>query len=164
MAIPWGRSHITVTFDGQCYAGMTLLYLYVVSVKLDPWLYYSWFRLFFRHCQCRIFSILNFQDFWLWNSGCKESQFYSLPFRQAVPSMYLPESHFNYSEKKIDEQDWLQFFCNLNSSQKVTHWSGKLRTEFTSLIAKSTSPRLSDTTFFACCFLQLKLAWRKPHN
>ena len=26
---------------------------------------------------------------------------------------------------------------------------GKLRTEFTSLIAKSTSPGLSDTTFFA---------------
>ena len=28
--------------------------------------------------------------------------------------------------------------------------SGKLRTEFTSPIVKSTSPRLSDTTFFAC--------------
>ena len=29
--------------------------------------------------------------------------------------------------------------------------SGKLKTEFTSPIAKSTSPRLWDTTFFACC-------------
>ena len=29
--------------------------------------------------------------------------------------------------------------------------SGKLSTEFTSPIAKSTSPGLSDTTFFACC-------------
>ena len=28
-------------------------------------------------------------------SGFKESQFYSLPFWQAVPSMYYPESHFN---------------------------------------------------------------------
>lgn len=28
---------------------------------------------------------------------------------------------------------------------------GRLRTEFTSLTAKSTSPGLSDTTFFACC-------------
>ena len=43
-----------------------------------------------------------------------------------------------------------QFFCNLNSSKKFTCPSGKLITEFTSLIAKSTSPvGLSDTTFFA---------------
>ena len=32
-----------------------------------------------------------------------------------------------------------QFFCNLNSSKKFTCQSGKLITEFTSLIAKSTS-------------------------
>ena len=42
-----------------------------------------------------------------------------------------------------------QFFCNLNSSKNITFPSGKLRTEFISLIAKSTSPGLSDTTFFA---------------
>ena len=42
-----------------------------------------------------------------------------------------------------------QFFCNLNSSKKFTCPSGKLITEFTSSIAKSTSPGLSDTTFFA---------------
>ena len=30
---------------------------------------------------------------------------------------------------------------------------GKLKTEFTSLIAKSTNPGLSDTTFFAHCWL-----------
>ena len=42
-----------------------------------------------------------------------------------------------------------QFFCNLNSSKKFTRPSSKLITEFTSSIAKSTSPRLSDTTFFA---------------
>ena len=34
-------------------------------------------------------------------SGCKESQLYSLLFRQAVPSMHYPESHF----------DQPQFFC-----------------------------------------------------
>ena len=28
-------------------------------------------------------------------SGCKESQFYSLPFGQAVASLYQPTSHFN---------------------------------------------------------------------
>ena len=44
-----------------------------------------------------------------------------------------------------------QFFCNLNSSKNFTCLLGKLRTEFSSLIAKSTSPGLSDTTFFAHC-------------
>ena len=44
-----------------------------------------------------------------------------------------------------------QFFCNLNSSKNFICPSGKLITEFTSLIAKFTSPGLSDTTFFACC-------------
>ena len=33
----------------------------------------------------------------------------------------------------------------------MTCASGKLKTEFTSPIAKSTSPELSDTTFFAHC-------------
>ena len=47
---------------------------------------------------------------------------------------------------------WIsQFFCNMNSSKNFTCPSGKLRTEFTSPTAKSTSPRLSDTTFFARC-------------
>ena len=44
-----------------------------------------------------------------------------------------------------------QFFCNLNSSKKFTCPSGKLITEFTSAIAKSASPGLSDSTFFARC-------------
>ena len=29
------------------------------------------------------------------STGCKESQFYSLPFGQAVASIYQPTSHFN---------------------------------------------------------------------
>ena len=44
------------------------------------------------------------------------------------------------------------FSCYLNSSKKITCPLGKLKTEFTSPIAKSTSPRLLDTTFFPCCF------------
>ena len=44
-----------------------------------------------------------------------------------------------------------QFFCNLYSSKNFTCPSGKLITEFTRPIAKSSSPGLSDTTFFACC-------------
>ena len=41
-----------------------------------------------------------------------------------------------------------QFSCNLNFSKNLT-CLGKLITEFSSPIAKSTSPGLSDTTFFA---------------
>ena len=54
-------------------------------------------------------------------SRCKENHFYSLPFGHS------------------------------NSSKNITCPLGKLKTEFTSLIAKSTSPRLWDTTFFAHC-------------
>ena len=43
------------------------------------------------------------------------------------------------------------FFCNLYSSKNFTCPLGKLITEFPSPIAKSSSPGLSDTTFFACC-------------
>ena len=46
-----------------------------------------------------------------------------------------------------------QFFCNLNSSKNFICPLGKLITEFTSPIAKSTSPGLSNTTFFARCFV-----------
>ena len=42
-----------------------------------------------------------------------------------------------------------QFSCNLNSSKNFICLLGKLRTQFTSPIANSTSPGLSDTTFFA---------------
>ena len=42
-----------------------------------------------------------------------------------------------------------QFFCYSNSSKSITCPSGKLKTKFTCPIAKSTSPGLSDTTFFA---------------
>ena len=43
----------------------------------------------------------------------------------------------------------LQYFLILNSTPKTfTYPLGKLRTEFSSPIAKSTSPGQSDTTFF----------------
>ena len=60
---------------------------------------------------------------------------------------------------------WIsQFVCNLNSPKNFTCPCGKLRTEFTSLIAKSTRPRLSDTTFFASSrssFLKLDIKWAR---
>ena len=44
-----------------------------------------------------------------------------------------------------------KFFCYSNSLKNITFLLGKLKTEFTSPIAKSTSPGLSDSTFFAHC-------------
>ena len=58
---------------------------------------------------------------------------------------------------------WIsQFFCNLNSSKNFTCPSGKLITEFTSPIAKSTSPGLSDTTFFTRWTLNSNRTNHKP--
>ena len=54
------------------------------------------------------------------------------------------------SPKNVLTSRWIsQFYCNLNSSKKFTCPSGKLITEFTSPVAKSTSLGLSNTTFFA---------------
>ena len=56
------------------------------------------------------------------------------------------------SSKNVLMSRWIsRFFCNLNSSKNFTCPWGKLITEFTSPIAKSTSPGLSDVTFFARC-------------
>ena len=50
-------------------------------------------------------------------------------------------SHFNSSPKNVWRAELIsQFFCNLNSSKNFTCPLGTLRTEFTSPIAKSTSP------------------------
>ena len=51
----------------------------------------------------------------------------------------------------FDEQDWLQFFCNLNSPKNYTCLSGKLRTKFTRLIAKYTSPQNAKKVSFTAC-------------
>ena len=53
-----------------------------------------------------------------------------------------------------------EFFCYLNSSKNITCPLGKLKTEFTSPIAESTSPGPTDTTFFACC-IDLKVRLTK---
>ena len=70
----------------------------------------------------------------------------SLPFGHAVPGMYFLAPKSTTPTKIFDEEDWLQ---NLSSPQEnFTCRLGKLKTEFTSLTAKYTCPRLSDTTFF----------------
>ena len=68
------------------------------------------------------------------------------------------------SPKNVLMSRWfLQFFCNLISSKNFTCPWAKLITEFTSPIAKSTSPGLSDTTFFARCWtLRLRIVRTLP--
>ena len=67
-------------------------------------------------------------------------------------SVLLAQSHFNQCKKSFDEQDWLQFFYDLNFPENFAFPSGNLKTEFTNPIAKSTSPGLLETTFFARWF------------
>ena len=57
---------------------------------------------------------------------------------------------------------WIDFTvlpCYLNSSKKITCLLGKLKTEFTSVIAKSTSPGLLDSSFFARWSVWLSIRW-----
>ena len=79
-------------------------------------------------------------DWMLLLTGCKENHFYSLPFGQAEASIWQGELIS-------------QFFLNSNCSKNTTWPLGKLKTEFTSPTAKSTSPWPLDTTFFACCLM-----------
>ena len=62
-----------------------------------------------------------------------------------------PRRHFNAPKTFWLAELISKFFCYSNSSKTITSPSGKIKTEFTSPIAKSTCPRLSDTTFLARC-------------
>ena len=83
--------------------------------------------------------------------GCKESHFYTLPFGQAVvPVACTSPQVISTSPKpflisRIDYNPSVIWISLKNSACP----SGKLRTKITSPRAKSTSPGLSDTTFFA---------------
>ena len=86
-----------------------------------------------------------------WWSRVQRKSFLQLAIRASWSQVLLAPTSFQLAPKFF----WLaelisQFFCYSNSSKSSTCPSGKLKTEFTSSIAKSTSPRLSDTTFFAC--------------
>ena len=84
---------------------------------------------------------------------CKENHFYSLPFGQTEASIILlTQTSFQLASKAFWQAELIsQFFCYSNSPKNITCPLGMLKTKFTSLIAKSTSHRLSDTTFFALC-------------
>ena len=84
-------------------------------------------------------------------TGCKESHFYSLPFGQAEANS-SPNIISTSPRNVLMSRLISQFICNLDSSKNFTCPLGKLITEFTSPIAKPTSPGLSDTTFFARWF------------
>ena len=76
------------------------------------------------------------------SAGCKENHFYSLLFGQAEASITVAQTSFQLAPETF----WLaelisQFFCYSNSLKKnVTCSLGKLKTEFSSPTAKSTSP------------------------
>ena len=87
-------------------------------------------------------------------AGCKENHFHSLPSGQAEASIFilLAQTSFQLAPKTFWWAEFIsQFFYYWNFSKNITCLSGKLRTEFTSPIAKSTSPGLLDTAFFARC-------------
>ena len=99
----------------------------------------------------------NYQDsstiYWTYQ-GAKKVSFTAYHSSKPQPTFTSPRVILISQEKSFEEQDLFQtFFCNVNFLKKIVCPSGKLRTKFTSLIAKSTSPRLLDMTFFAHCIL-----------
>ena len=60
-------------------------------------------------------------------------------------------------EDEVVERKYFTILLYFEFLQKLHLPSGKLRIKFTSSITKSTSPGLSDTTFFACCLMLGKI-------
>ena len=74
---------------------------------------------------------------WLDRQGAKKFSFTSPKVISTSPKKFLMSIGYSSSVIQIPSKN---FVCS----------SCKLRIEITSPVAKSTSPRLSDTTFFAC--------------
>ena len=100
----------------------------------------------------------------------QRKSFLQLAIRASCSWHLIAQMSFQLAPKPFWRAELIsQFFCYSNSSKNVTCPSGKLKTEFTSPIAESTSPGLSDTTFFACCYgthtyleiLQKHIIWAK---
>ena len=85
--------------------------------------------------------------------GAKKVSFTAYCSSKRQPTFTSPGVILISQEKSCEEQGEFQFFCNVNFLKKIVCPSGKLRTKFTSPIAKSTSPRLLDMTFFVHCIL-----------
>ena len=107
------------------------------KIKLWCWWFISFF---FAVMQCLLFSFCGLVVFTI--PQCPPP---------AQKSFQLALSPLPPKQKWVSRINKLQFFCSLSSPKDFTCPSGKLRTEFSSLIVKCTSPGLSDTTFFAPC-------------
>ena len=80
----------------------------------------------------------------------QRKSFLQLAIRAGWSRHLLAQTSFQLAPKTLLVAELIsQFFCYSNSSKNITCPSGKLKAVFNSPIAKSTSPRLSDTTFFA---------------
>ena len=92
----------------------------------------------------------------------QRKSFLQLAIRASWSQHLLAQTSFQLAPEAFWREELTsQFFCYSNSSKNITCPLGKLKTEFTSPIAKSTSPGLSDTTFFARWFHLLYCPWRK---
>ena len=79
-------------------------------------------------------------------TGCKENHFTACHSAKLNLTFTSPNIISTNPKNIFMSRLMSQFFCNLNCSKNFTCPSGRLRTEFTSRVAKSTSPRLLDTT------------------
>ena len=87
----------------------------------------------------------------------QRKSFLQLAFWASWSQHLLAQSSFQLAPKALWRAELIsQFFCYSNSLKYITCPLGKIKTEFTSAIGKSTSPGLLDTTFFACCLLEVK--------
>ena len=80
----------------------------------------------------------------------QRKSFLQLAIRSSWSQDLLPHTSFQLASKAFWQAElFSQFFCYSNCSKNITCPPGKLKTEFISPIAKSTSPGLLDITFFA---------------
>ena len=115
----------------------------------------------------RFYSILFAQSketIQVWNSESSINKFQKEKYYQSAKKIIFTACHlrklklaftiaqtsFQLAPKAFCRAELIShFFCYSNSSKNITCLAGKLKTDFTSPIGKSTSPGLSDTTFFA---------------
>ena len=107
------------------------------------------------HALFSAFFLNNWVISCLW-PGAKKVIF-KLAIRACCTQHLLARTPFQLAPKTFWWAELIsQFFCNIIwiPQKNYSCPSGKLRTEFTGPIAKSTTPMLSDTTFSACwCWL-----------
>ena len=102
--------------------------------------------------KCNVFFLLCFVFFFCQTliGRVQRKSFLQLAIRASWSKHLLAQTSFQLAPKAFRRAELIShFFCYSNSSKNITCPSDKLKTDFTSPTAKSTSPGLSDTTFFA---------------